>query len=405
MQNNRYLIPDGYFIIPQYGTEIKFFSEFFQNWYDYNSFSSSSINRGGSLIGFNLFSIGGSYSEENRRVKIQQVHQNSVTTRTQLRRAVYTVKLGSSVPLHPEFRKRVYEIAANLASGQENLAYYCAELLIRDFGTHYLTSIDVGGVFAKNDYISKEYSDLSEVTEKYLTSAASLSFPGLGIFNGTFEAYFSSGSQNIEQSREVYRQNLVASDILTVGGPPITEELTISDWQNGIRDNLAIIDRSGDPISFAVTPINFPEIEGVILRNISRIIQDTTDRYFRDNNVAGCVDTTDENFNFQANNPNNEACDNSSDSSYLVGGIFQNCSMNYGREPLCGDVEQTNPLTAGYSCPSGYQAVLLNRGTDSVIRQYSRTYEDCVLGFFFCDDVTTNYFETTSVNILVCSCW
>lgn len=335
------------------------------------------------MIGYKLFSIGGSYSEENRRVKIQQVHRSSGTNRVQLRRVVYTVKVGSSVPLDPEFRKRVYEIAANLASKQDNLAHYCSELLVRDFGTHYLTSIDVGGVFAKNDYVSKAYSGLSEVTEKHLTLAAAFNFPGFGLFNGTFSP--SSTGQDIEEGWELYRQNLIASDLMTIGGPPLTEDITINDWQNGIQDNLAIIDRSGDPVSFTITPANFPEMEGAVLRNVTKIIQDTTERYFKDNNIPGCVDATNANFNFQANNPSIESCgNNSNSSSYLegsLGGIFQTCT-SYGREPLCRDFEQTNPLTSGYSCPSGYQAVLLNSGTYSATTLYSRIDQECSFIFF-----------------------
>jgi hypothetical protein len=393
--DGRYLIPDGYFIIPRHGTNLNSFADFFQNWYDYSSLTSSSINSGGSLIGFKLFSIGGSFSKENRQVKIQQVHLSSVTTRAQLRRVVYTVKLGSSVPLHQNFRQRVYEIAANLVNGQDNLAHYCSELLVRDFGTHYLTSVDVGGVFAKNDYISKTYSALIDVTESNLTTAASFNFPGLNIFSGSFTGNFTASSENAEQ----YRQNLVASDLLTVGGPPLTEDVTISDWQSGIKDNLAIIDRSGDPISFTITPTNFPEIATAVLRNVTNIVNEAAERYFKENNIRGCVDITDENFNFQANNPG--SCHNSTDStgSYLdraFGGVYQTCTSR-GREQLCPDLQQTNPLTAGYSCPTGYQAVLLNRGSYSETRQYSRTYEECSF-FFFCSDEVSYFTEASSAN-------
>ena len=116
---------------------------------------------------------------------------------------------------------------------------------------------------------------------------------------------------------DLYDQNLTASDILAIGGPPLTEEISISNWQNGIMDNLAIIDRSGDPILFAITPANFPEIDGTILRDVSKIIQETAERYFDDNNIPGCVDVTDINLDFQANNPSNEPCGSNNSHSYL----------------------------------------------------------------------------------------
>ena len=392
--DGKYLLPDGYFIVPQYVTDISLFSEYFNNWYDYRSLTSSSINIGGSL-GFNRFSISGSHSEENRRVKIQQVQQNSATTRVQVRRVVYTVKLDSSVSLHPEFRKRVYEIAANLAGEQDNLAHYCAELLVRDYGTHFLTSIDVGGVFAKNDFISRIYTGAIDFSEQKLTYAASIGFPGFSVFNSSFER------GNSELNVNLYHQNLTASDVVTIGGPPITEEISISNWQNGIMDNLGIIDRFGDPLSFAITPGNFPEVDGNILRNVSRIIQETADRYFDDNNIPGCVDVTDSNFNFQANNPSNESCGRSNTTrSYLdrsLGGVYQTCYHVSGPyTTLCKEVEQTNKLTGGYSCPRGYQAILLNSGSYSVTSTYSRSYEDCTL-LIFCSDEVDYYTEPTFV--------
>ena len=80
--------------------------------------------------------------------------------------------------------------------------------------------------------------------------------------------------------------------------------------------------------------------------------------YFKDNTVTGCTDPNEEGFNFQANNPDNEACGNNNSShSYLdrsFGGIYQTCSRAGREQALCNDIQQTNPLTGGYSCPSGH---------------------------------------------------
>ena len=228
----KYLLPDGYFVIPRHGTNIKLFPEHFQYWYDYTSITSSSINAGG-FLGLKVFSIGGSYSEEKRRVKTQQVHQNSVTTRAQLRRTLFTIKLDSSVPLHPVFRKRVYNIAASIAGQQLDLAKYYSELLIRDYGTHYLTSIDVGGVFVKNDFVSRDLMNSGMLDETNLTSIAAINFPGFSVFNETFElgSSISRSSQNVERNTNIYKQHIKESDLMTNGGPPVTEEVTISSWQ------------------------------------------------------------------------------------------------------------------------------------------------------------------------------
>ena len=39
--DGKYLLPDGYFIVPRHGTDISLFSEYFNQWYDYRSLTSS----------------------------------------------------------------------------------------------------------------------------------------------------------------------------------------------------------------------------------------------------------------------------------------------------------------------------------------------------------------------------
>lgn len=115
--DGKYLIPDTVFIVPQHETDLKYFSEIVDYWYNYESLTSSTINIGGSTSYLGLikiFSISGSYSKENMRVKKVQISKNTMTTRIQIRRPLYKVHLSSGAALHPEFRKHVYEIAANL---------------------------------------------------------------------------------------------------------------------------------------------------------------------------------------------------------------------------------------------------------------------------------------------------
>lgn len=136
------------------------------------------------------------------------------------------MKLGSSVPLHPDFHKHVYEIAASLSAQQDDLANYYSELLICEYRTHYLTSIDVGGVLAKNDYVHKSYS--REANTANVTAAASFNFPGLDIFNGKLK--FGVNVSSLVQSVDRYQHNIQNSDIMSIGGPPLTEDVSISTW-------------------------------------------------------------------------------------------------------------------------------------------------------------------------------
>ena len=89
--------------------------------------------------------------------------------------------LDASAELHPFFKSKVYEIAASVQNNDTEQPEYLSELMIRDYGTHYITSVEAGAVFAKVDSISATYANNIEVTN--ITSAAIFSFPLLQIFS------------------------------------------------------------------------------------------------------------------------------------------------------------------------------------------------------------------------------
>lgn len=55
--------------------------------------------------------------------------------------------------LHPTFKSRLYDIASNIQNNNTEYAHYLAELTVRDYGTHYLTSMDAGAVLSQTDFI------------------------------------------------------------------------------------------------------------------------------------------------------------------------------------------------------------------------------------------------------------
>ena len=75
-------------------------------------------------------------------------NHKSKTTRVTFRNAVYNITLDTSAELHPTFKSRIYEIAARIQNNDMEMAPYLSELLARDYGTHYVTSVETGEVFA-----------------------------------------------------------------------------------------------------------------------------------------------------------------------------------------------------------------------------------------------------------------
>ena len=156
-------------------------------------------------------------------------------------------------------------------------------------------------------------------------------------------------------------------------------------WVNDVPNRLAIIDRRADPIHFAVTPTQFPELPIPTVRAVADSVLEATDRYYRLNTRPGCVDPQAQNFDFQANYGDSTYCNTQySHIDMAFGGIYQVCRPS-GREDLCADreISQVNPQTGAYSCPLGYTAVSLYNGTESYTAAYTEYYRTC--GWWDCD--------------------
>ena len=390
-EDGKYMIPDSIFVVPLQEGHYKFFADYFDHWDNYTSITSSRVN-----VEFDgLFSISGSFSREKQSIKENQVNFNSKTTRITFRNRVYSVHLDSAAELHPKFKSKVYEISASVQNNDTGQGRYLSELLIRDYGTHFITSVEAGAVFVKLDSISETYS--RNVDKTTVTSAASASFPILQLFGG---GGFSLGynRNTTERNIEAYQTSLKRSEIFTVGGASFTPDLNVTRWVNDVPNRLAIIDRRADPIHFAVTPTQFPELPIPTVRAVADSILEATDRYYRLNTRPGCIDPKAQNFDFQANYGDSTYCNTAySRIDMSFGGIYQVCSHT-GREDLCTDrqISQVNPQTGTYSCPAGYTAVSLYNGTESYTGAYTVYYRTC--GWWDCDTRSRSITATSFAN-------
>ena len=390
-EDGKYMIPDSVFVVPLQEGHYKFFADYFDHWDNYTSITSSRVN-----VEFDgLFSISGSYSKEKQSVKENQVNFNSKTTRISFRNRVYSVHLDPVAELHPKFKSKIYEISASVQNNDTGLSRYLSELLVRDYGTHFITSVQAGAVFVKLDSVSETYS--RNVDKTTVTSAASASFPILQLFGG---GGFSLGynRNTTERNIEAYQTSLKRSEIFTVGGASFTPDLNVTRWVNDVPKRLAIIDRTANPIHFAVTPTQFPELPTPTVRAVADSILEATDRYYRLNTRPGCIDPQAQNFDFQANYGDSSYCNTAySHIDRAFGGLFQVCRHS-GRENLCVDrqISQVNPQTGNYTCPAGYTAVSLYNGTESYTGAYTVYYRTC--GFWGCDTRSRGVTETSHAN-------
>ena len=388
-EDGKYMIPDSVFVVPLQEGHYKFFANYYDHWDNYTSITSSRVNV--EFEGF--FSISGSFSLEKQSVKENQVNFNSKTTRISFRNRVYSVRLDPGSELHPKFKAKVYEISASVQNNDTGLRRYLSELLVRDYGTHFIRSVEAGAVFVKLDSISETYA--RNVERNTVTLAASASFPILQLLGG---GSFSLGynRNTTEQNINAYQTSLKRSEIFTIGGASFTPDLNLTNWVNDVPNRLAAIDRTADPIYFAITPTQFPELPGPTVRAVADSILEATDRYYRLNTKPGCVDPTAQNFDFQANYGDSTYCNTAySHIDRAFGGLYQTCRQT-GRENLCRDreISHVNPQTGNYTCPTGYTAVSLYNGTESYTGTYTTYYRTC--GFWGCDTRSRQVTETTT---------
>ena len=152
--DRKFLLPDGYFAIPMQQSDVETFSELIVHWQNHTSVTSTSINAGASFFSV----IDGTYSKEYTKVKTTMYNQNSIIARVQIRHKLYVIRLQPGTKLNLMFKTRLLDIAAHMMSNNSQTAHYLSELLIRDYGTHYLTAAHAGAILVQEDFIGSNFA-------------------------------------------------------------------------------------------------------------------------------------------------------------------------------------------------------------------------------------------------------
>lgn len=368
-----YLLPDNVFLIPLQQSNLDISGQFFNHWDNYTDTTASSIN-----IEASFAVISGKYSEEYSSMKSNQVNDKSKTTRVQIRYRLHSAKLQPDAQLHPKFVSSLHEIGANIENNNMGYASYLAELLIRDYGTHYITSIDAGAVLVQTDHINSSYIGINSENKHSVTASATASFFAKLSIN------YEQTSSNEHQS--VYTSHVTHSKINAFGGPffqPVN--FTLNDWVRGVPDNLAAIDRYGEPLHFAINTNTLPHLPEITVYNVAKFVENAIRCYYETNTRFGCTNLNSNNFDFQANLDDNSC--GLPTNNYTFGGVFQTCTViNHYSTNLCtissNPKLQQNPLTGSYSCPLHYTAIKLHEGIVSRPATERVCHEHCFL--FFC---------------------
>ena len=365
--DRKFLLPDGFFAIPVQESDVETYSELIDHWQNHSSLTSQSINAGA-----NYYSqVDGKFSAEYTKVKTTMYNEKSIVARVQIRHKLYIVRLQSGTKLHPMFKTRLLDIAAHMISNNNQIAQYLSELLVRDYGTHYLTAAHAGAILVLEDYIRSGFASTYEKSKQKITAFASANFFGKIGFSAGFNHF------NDEEISESYLSSRTYSHIRTFGGPPYKINFTIDEWEDGLPDNVVAIDREGVPLHFAIIPEVLTELPPVQTLELAKYVERAINSYYKHNTYYGCTDPNSENFYFGAN-IEDESCNAPLD-NFTFGGVYQTCSHTPTdkRDVVCPDLVQNNPLTGNYSCPPGYEAILLHSGTKIGSYMTKRCKEHC----------------------------
>ena len=361
--DRKYLLPDGYFAIPVQESNVEKVSELIDHWDNYSSLTAYSINVEG---GGKYDIIGGKFSTEylNAKTNMYNNNEKSIVARVQIRHKLYAVHLQlGATKLHPTFKARLLDIAEYMINNNSQIALHLAELLVRDYGTHYLTVAHAGGILVQEDYITSELATSFEGNKQKIKASASVTFLGEAGF-GTISSSFTHFTD--KKFLDSYLSNRTYSHVRTFGGPPYRVNFTINDWEDGLPDAAIIIDREGVPLHFAIIPEVLTELPPVQTLELAEYVEKAINSYYKHNLHYGCTDPNEENFYFGANFGDQKSCKAALD-NFTFGGVYQTCTHTPAdnRDIVCPDLVQKNPLTGNYSCPEGYQAVLLHSGAKS----------------------------------------
>ncbi|KAM6274305.1 macrophage-expressed gene 1 protein [Porphyrio hochstetteri] len=371
-EDGSYIIPDEIFTIPRKQSNLDINSEIIESWKDYQSITSASIN-----LELSLFSsINGKFSYDFHRTKTHQVRDHAITTRVQVRNLVYTAKIYPGAVLDKGFKKQLLTIASHLENNQTRMADFLAEVLVLNYGTHTITSIDAGASLVQEDQIKATFLKDSEATRSSITASAGMAFHSIINVKDKGSLDITSGFT------KQYLENRTNSRVESIGGTPFYPGITLKTWQEGIRNQLVALDRSGLPLYFFINPSTLPELPTPTVKKLARRVEMAIRRYYAFNTYPGCTDVTSPNFNFHAN-ADDGSCKGAM-TNFTFGGVFQECTGLSGPDTnaLCQGLEQRNPLTGAFSCPTPYTPVLLGMQEREEGHSHLECHNKCSLGIF-----------------------
>ncbi|TGZ38186.1 hypothetical protein CRM22_011305, partial [Opisthorchis felineus] len=314
--DGRFVVPDDMVVEPKKSSDLDLSSEVYESGSSCTSLTAASINSAMD-VGLSYYQISGDFSFEKESIRQQSSISKGLIVRTQLRHKRYTVRLLPDSTPHPRFRNRLLDIAAHLRRGNVTVktiddfdkggieptsrsgampsagaeilaieeamsAFHLADLLVRDYGTHSLISVDAGGILVKTDTLDEDSQSYTKAEREKLASHASASFASL--LKVSVGGSFTSN----ESVATNYGRKVTHSRVTSYGGPIFqANDLNLSKWESGLDDELVVIDRSGVPIYELISSRSLSELDEEMIGRLTKTIRSAITRYYTSNAVIG----------------------------------------------------------------------------------------------------------------------
>ncbi|ESP05121.1 hypothetical protein LOTGIDRAFT_227813 [Lottia gigantea] len=369
-----YFLPNGIDTIPLKQSTLDQSSEIFQTFTEYSSATAKSVNEN---TGFHFPGqrISGAFSDSFLKSRNIQIMEKSVVVRSQIRYVKYKAKLQPDAILSPAFKLALLSISRHVLFNRTEMARYESQVLVRDFGTHVITSLDAGAALVLEDHLKSEYFKEAKKENILLGAGASLSeVTGVGMGSST----------NTNPSTGEYKTNLVHSFVQTYGGSMFMTGNGSSSWSTNLENHLVAVDREGIPLYNFVNLQTLPSIPSSILYDVTSYIENAVKSYYVYNSYPGCTNAIDSNFNSQTNFDDGSC--NITEAEVYFGGIFQMCDVTSDEAgDVCSHLKQPHLKSQGFICQTGFQGRLIYRSHYSKTSS-KRVCKKCYAFFNCCED-------------------
>jgi len=219
--------------------------------------------------------------------------------------------------------------------------------LIDEYGSAFLTSVQLGHKAKIVDYISKDYQQQKD--HQVIAQEAKLSF--FGLFS------IGSDSKTTEDSLKEYTQSIEHSYAELTGCGRWVPKMSYENWSTSCAGADALLGGQAYPIHGLINTVQFPGIESAIVQKARDIAQSLCERLVHLNAYSGCMDPKSPSFSLQHNIHDPMSCltadeETNAFKTYVFGGVYTRC--------LDGSYcDQNNIFTQTQSCPRDLYPVVV----------------------------------------------